>query len=89
VSRLQKWEQEGVLIIQDEALEAALYWERADPDQLERLVHAIQTFIEEKDIEPGVDNPLVLTMARQDTKEREAGTHEAPRKRLELTAGFG
>ncbi len=85
--QLQRWRNEGMLLIEDEALEAAIYWEQADPDSLERLVHTIQTFIEEKDIEP--DNPLVLAMARQDAKGSEAEKSQARRQRLELIAGFG
>lgn len=85
VGQLQRWRNEGMLIVQDEALEAAICWERANPDRLERLVHTIQTFIEEKGIEP--DNPLALAMARQDAKGSEA--EKSQRQRLELIAGFG
>jgi hypothetical protein len=89
VGQLQDWRDEGILIIQEKALEAAIYWEKADPDNLERLVHAIQTFIEEEGIEPGIDNPLVLAIARRNATGGKTEKRGASRRRLELIAAFG
>lgn len=88
IEQLEYWRDQEILLIEDDALEAAIFWEKADPENLEKLVHAIRTLIKEERIEPGGDNPLVLTI-KPASAARDAKTHQPLPRGLQLTAGFG
>ncbi len=89
VEQLKQWEYQGLLVIDDEALEAAIYWEKADPNKLEKLVHLIRTVIEEEGVEDGNGGTLILGVEREAP---EAGTplqkSQAAPPNLQVTAGF-
>ncbi|WP_152670651.1 hypothetical protein [Rubrobacter aplysinae] len=86
--QLESWQKQGILVIQGEALETAIYWEKVNPEPLEHLVHAVQTFVEREGLEPGTPNPLVLAGAEQGTANNKLDKDEKPRQ-IELRAAFG
>jgi hypothetical protein len=89
VEQLRQWEYQGILVIDDEALEAAIYWEKADPNKLEKLVHLIRTVIEKEGAGAGNGGTLILGVSREapevDTPRQES---QAPPPSLQVTAGF-
>jgi hypothetical protein len=90
IEQLGQWKDQRVLVIEDEALEAAINWDKADPEKLEKLVHMIRTLIEEEGIEPGDGDTLILGV-KQEAHNREdlAQKPHTFLPGLQVTAGFG
>lgn len=82
IEQLERWRNEGVLIIEDEALEAALYWKGADPAALERLVHFIETILAEEDV-------AGLKLAVKEPDQEHSIKRGPPRGLDLLITGFG
>ena len=85
IEQLERWRNQGLVVIEDQALEAAIYWEGADPKALKRLVHLIHTILAEEKLEPG--DRLGLRLKETD-EDKSIGKGQSPPRGLELIAGF-
>lgn len=87
--QLEHWRDQGLLVIEDEALEAALYWEGADPKMLEKMIHLIQTILTEQELKPGGKDSLILTLKETADEEGIQDRHPPAPHGLEVVAAFG